>query len=245
VIQRDFKDESLKPVTIKQLLEAKDLGNGENFEIDGHPFTQITFVGQVRNISIQETRIRFLVDDGSGEIDVSKFTNEAMTEDAESLPKQDSYVRVFGRLRNVGQKKNVSAQFVRPLTDMNELSAHYLEATLVHLQCTKGPIESVVGGNSNTNGAGNHAGVGSNNANIAGFGPEIAQKLSFVGPAAQQVYKHLYHAPQGSEGLNMSDISREMKMNIDQTKRAGDELLAQGLIFSTVDEDTWAPLIEM
>jgi replication factor A2 len=243
-MQKDFKEESLKAVTIKQLLEAKDLGNGENFDIDGHPLTSFTFVGQVLNITIQETRIRITVDDGTGQIEASKFTSEAMSEDADSLPKQNQYIRIHGKLRTIGNKKNVSANFVRPLTDMNELSAHYLEATLVHLYCTKGPLNSIGGGNANSNGDGGHA-AGGELSNIPGITKAAAQKLTMVGKVAQQVYRHIMSSPQSTEGLNMQDISRDLRIDLNQVRKAGDDLMSQALIYITLDEDTWALLPEM
>lgn len=238
MVQREYKDESLKPVTIKQLLDARDLGNGENFEIDGHPFTQITFVGQVRSISVQETRIRFLVDDGTGEVDVSKFTAEAMNEDMEELPKQDSYVRVFGRLRNVGNKKNVSAQFVRPITDFNEISGHLLEATYVHLLCKIGPVDQLAANNQNAyGGAQQHAGGNTNGGGNS--------RLASLRPTVRQVMEFMNNTEQGSEGIHMTEIARNTNIPLDQVKRAGEELLSLGMLYTTMDDETWAPLVEV
>ena len=127
---------------------------------------------------------------------------------------------------------------VRPITDFNEISYHFLEATLVHLKMTKGDT-----GNANA-GAANGAG---NNANEYGdkmdMDKNVSQKLNAMGVNARKVYNYLVSQPQGHEGINMHDIAQSLSMDVNACRRAGDELMVEGLTYSTMDEETWAPLI--
>lgn len=65
------------------------------------------------------------------------------------------------------------------------------------------------------------------------------QKMSVV---AKKVYEHLRSAPQNNEGLHVNVIAQQMHIQASDVFKAGDELLGEGLIFTTVDDETWAVL---
>lgn len=54
--------------------------------------------------------------------------------------REDSYVRVFGRLNSFNGKVTVVAHKIRPVTNFNEISYHFLEAIMTHLAFTKKPV---------------------------------------------------------------------------------------------------------
>ena len=66
--------------------------------------------------------------------------------------------------------------------------------------------------------------------------------LPAMTPAARKVYNLLKNEPQSNEGLHIQMIAARLNMPVTEVTRAGDELLTAGLIFSTVDEATWAIL---
>ncbi|KAF2667609.1 single-stranded DNA-binding replication protein A medium subunit [Microthyrium microscopicum] len=241
---RDFKDESVRPITIKQLNDAQDMGNQTDFMMDGKTFKTITFIGQVRKVAILETHIRYSIDDGTGVMEVKKWTDSAQKDRIQdgsmpNLPSQDDYVKVFGTLKAFNDKRHVGANFVRKIDDPNEIPHHFLEATLVHLQLTRGEPNAGNGATAGQNGGdsamydGYSAGAGG-----AGMNPKLAR----VSEHARQVYKFLETQPQGHEGLNVEVIAQAINLPINVAKRAGDELQDAGLTFATEDDGTWAIL---
>ncbi len=73
-------NQSLTPVTIKQLTSAQQSHQDAPFQIDGKDIgqvprkkindIQVTIIGQIRNVNEAATNVSLLVDDGTGTIDV-------------------------------------------------------------------------------------------------------------------------------------------------------------------------------
>lgn len=66
--------------------------------------------------------------------------------------------------------------------------------------------------------------------------------MSNVSPAARRVYQAIKSTPQNNEGLHVENIAATIGMNVNEVMKAGDELLSHSLIFTTVDDLTWASL---
>lgn len=204
--------------------------------------TQITFVGQVRAISVQATNQTFKLDDGTGLIEVKVWLDvDAGPSPTISSIKENAYVRVLGRLKAFNNKKHVAAHVVRPVVDFNEINAHLLEATYVHLYFSRGPPESLQAGGAE-GGAGGGLfvdqgdGAGGAAAAVArGAGRQLPQ-LSAV---AKKVYNLLSTAPQNNEGLNVQYISANLGLPMNEVFKAGDELLGLNIIYPTMDDETW------
>lgn len=203
-------------------------------------------IGQVRNISSQSTNITYKIDDGTGEVEVKKWVDSATADSMEMDPRKafgegkneivtDGYVRVFGAIKSFGHKRYIGAHSVRPVTDINELLCHVLEATAVHLFFTRGPPGAAGAG---ANGAARDALMGG--ADDYGAGQNRA--LASMSPLAKKVYNLLKTEPQDDTGLHMQQIASKLTLPVTDVARAGEELLGAGVIFSTMDEQTWAIL---
>jgi replication factor A2 len=231
----------LRPVTIKQINDAQDgHGDGE-FKIDGTKITQLTFVGQIRNISTQTTHVTYKLDDGTGTIEVKQWTDSdaSMDEGDSAKPqlKENGYARVWGKIKSFSNKRHVGAHMIRPIMDYNEVLYHMLESTAVHLFFTKGPLETAApkaaAGNSSYGMQANTYGGAQNGAMDGTAG------LSMT---AKKVYNIMKTTPQTNEGLHIQDIASRLRMDTAEVARAGDDLLSNGMIYTTVDESTWAIL---
>lgn len=117
---------------------------------------------------------------------------------------------------------------------MNEVSFHMLEATAVHLYFTRGPPGQA--GGAMANGAGGDQQQGAAGGN---YGDSNLASLSQI---AKKVYQFLRSVQQSNEGVNQGEIGTALKMNLGDVAKAGDELLSNGFIYTTVDDNTWAIL---
>ncbi|KAF2152321.1 nucleic acid-binding protein [Myriangium duriaei CBS 260.36] len=233
-----YGNNTLRPVTIKQI-HAAELPDpdADAYMLDNSECTQITFVGQIMNISQQTTNVTYKLDDGTGQIEVKVWVDPERidVEDPNSMLgrlRENAYARCWGKIKSFG-KRHVVAHVARPVTDMNEVNYHLLEATAVHLQLTRGAPGEKKGG----------AGAdGYGQANGASYGGGGADKLGNVSSGAKKVYQCIQNTPQTNEGLHMQDIAMRTSMEVSDVLKAGDELQGMGLIYTTVDDHTWAVL---
>jgi len=120
------------------------------------------------------------------------------------------------------------------VTDYNEINYHLLEATAVHLHFTKGLLDSLKAQSNGANGSnGGQQGSG-------GGGDERIPAMTSA--SARKVYQCIANTPQTNEGLHMQDIAKRTGLEVSEVLKAGDELQSNGLIYTTVDDHTWAIL---
>jgi replication factor A2 len=228
-------------VTIKQLLDCEEAYPDAELAIDGAPIHQVTFVGQVRAIQPQTTNITYRLDDGTAIIDVKKWVDAEKVDDGDPKFAVDQYVRVWGRFKPFNNKKMVSALFIRAVDDYNEVNYHLLEATYVHLYFTKGLPAQHRGGDT----AAAAAGDGGDSMFVdqyGGGGGGGPSKLDGCSRGAQTVYNFLQNTPGGNEGVHLNTILNGTHMPARDVIAAADELLTQGLVYTTIDDETWAIL---
>jgi replication factor A2 len=240
--QQSYQDESLRPVTIKQLLDAEEAYAGADFKVDNATITQVTFVGQVRNINVQPTNVTFKLDDGTGQIDVKKWNDADKQEDADPGFELDSYIRIWGRLRSFSNKRHLHAHVIRPVADFNEVNYHLLEAAYVHLHYTRGPLGQNGAPGVDGDSMFVDAGAGYSNGAGAGASSQSNNKLSGCTPDAKKMYNFMNSTAGGNEGAHLNVISSSVGMSVRDVLQAADELLQHGLIYETVDRETWAIL---
>ncbi|KXJ92183.1 hypothetical protein Micbo1qcDRAFT_134259 [Microdochium bolleyi] len=233
--QKNFADESLRPVTIKQIIDAEQSSPEDPFRIDGQEITQVTFVGMVRSISPQTTNITYKIDDGTGVIEVKQWLDSDKQDENSSKADTplDSYVRVWGRVRNFN-RRHIGAHVIKPVTDFNEVNYHLLEATYVHLFFTKGGLPS--GGAANGAGSGDGMFVDNDGGNSGGA------NLTGMSPNARKMFQWLQNAEGGNEGVNLHVIAQGARMSVPDVMAASEELIGPGLIYTTVDDETFAIL---
>ncbi|KAF2202730.1 replication protein A, subunit RPA32 [Delitschia confertaspora ATCC 74209] len=242
--KKGYAEETLRPVTIKQIQDAQQPSE-DVFKIDGQSISQLTFVGQIRNISTQTTNITYKIDDGTGSIEVKLWVDQDALERPDAKREkliENSYCRVWGKLKSYGNKKHVGAHVIRPVEDLNEISYHLLEATVVHLYFTKGPLSGSGAGTAaiaktdaygqqQDSYGGTSMGVGANSDELRG-----------LPPVARRVFELMRTAPQSNEGLHQQDIATRLGLDTGVVAEAGDDLLSRGLIYTTMDDQTWAVL---
>lgn len=158
---------------------------------------------------------------------------------------ENEWARVWGRLKAFNDKRHVGAHVIRPVTDKMEITYHLLEATYVHLYFTRGPLEQPNKGGANGQGGGNESYDGQG-GNQSGYGASDTtangRAMPTVSQSARRVFSILQSSPQNNEGLHVQNIAASLQMNVADVMKAGDELLSHSMIFTTVDDNTWALL---
>ncbi|PGH18413.1 hypothetical protein AJ79_00482 [Helicocarpus griseus UAMH5409] len=244
-----YMKNTLRPVTIKQAHEATQSHGGADFQIDGTDISQITFVGQVRGISHLTTFITYKLDDGTGEMEVKQWleknavnptgdemdTGGATRPSSETEVQVNGYAKVYGKLSSFNNRRNFVALVIRPITNMDEYHCHFLEATAIHLYYTRGPPGGGQQSNKAISGAGDAVGGG-------GDGALAGKALPPMSALARKVFETLSNTPQSNEGLHVQNIAALMGLPSGDVFKGGEELLSNGLIYPTVDDNTWAIL---
>lgn len=114
-----------------------------------------------------------------------------------------------------------------------------LEADYVHLFFTKGPL----GGQNGAGGDGDSMFVDGDAGYDQGGGAGATNaKLSGCGVMARKMFTFMESQAGSNEGININVIRSKTGMAVRDVLTASDELLGQGLIYTTVDDETWAIL---
>ncbi|KAI0546066.1 replication protein A, subunit RPA32 [Xylaria curta] len=234
---KPINDESLRPVTIKQIIDAEPAYAGDaSFRIDGLDVKQVTIVGMVRAINPQTTNITYKVDDGTGIIEVKQWldADKSAEENATPAIAEEEYVRVWGRLKSFSNKRHIGAHVIKPVRDYNEIHYHMLEAGYVHLFFTRGGPPG--GGDGGAVGGGD----GGGDSMFVDQGDDA--RYRGYGAKARRMYDYLQRSGNPTEGIHMQVIARETGMTIQDVMAAAEELLSHGTIYTTMDDETYAIL---
>jgi replication factor A2 len=245
--QQAYGKDTVRPVTILQLLTATQPHPDADFRISGHELTLCTFVAQIQSIASLSTNTTYKLDDGTGLVECKVWIDldaqNAESKKGEKPLREGDYVRVYGRLKSFNNKRHLGAHVVRRIEDFNEVAYHLLEATYVHLYLTRGPPESLAGGGGAAAGADGMfvggAGAAAQDAGAAAMG---GRSLPNMSPLAKRVFNQLAASPQNNEGLHVHALASALGMPVNEVFKAGDELLGLGVIYTTVDDETWAVL---
>lgn len=132
---------TLTPVTIKEVLESRQEVQDGPYVVHSQELHHICFVGVVRNIVDHTANIVVTVEDGTGQIDVRKWSQDAKdlaTSQDDNMNKNynsqlaqqyhiGTYVKVFGALKDFTGKKNIQYAVIKPIESFNDVLAHHLE----------------------------------------------------------------------------------------------------------------------
>ncbi|EEB06650.1 single-stranded DNA binding protein Ssb2 [Schizosaccharomyces japonicus yFS275] len=225
----------LRPVTIKQILDATQVHADADFKIDGVEVGQITIVGVLRNIHAQTTNTTYQVEDGTGLIEVRHWEHVEGMSDLST----DTYVRVYGSIKVFSEKIYIASQHIRTIKDPNEVHFHILETIAVHLYFTRKPPA----GSIEQAGA---AGTTSYGANGTGaVGDSLEQKLAeySLTPAQLAVMHAIHNAPETNEGVHLRQLTQAVGPGID-VNAVTEFLMQEGIIYTTIDENHFKSVLQ-
>jgi replication factor A2 len=124
---------TLRSFSIKQLNEY-ELDEGSSLHrIDTAEVTSIQVIGWVRSTKTTHAGSVFVVEDGTGSIDCSFWSNGAYEEEQSGYIEEGNLLRVDGAIRTFNGKKSIAASHVMLIDDPNYITYHFLSCIHQHL----------------------------------------------------------------------------------------------------------------
>ncbi|KAK0531411.1 Replication factor A protein 2 [Tilletia horrida] len=236
---------SLRPVTIRQILTADQPHADADFCLDGADLGQLTFVAVVRNVSRNATNVSYSVEDGTGTIEVRQWL-DSQSDDSEKATEisQNTYVRILGTVKSFQSKRSISVGHIRPVEDFNEIFFHKLEAAYVHLQLTRGSGGQQQGFKGNATSASDYSMGNLGGANSSGGAafPDLSS------PLQRKIMEALMSLVPGAgdDGVHVGQIKRKVTQGAsnysdDQITDAIEELQNEGYLYQSANEDHVLP----
>ncbi|KAE8211718.1 hypothetical protein CF319_g4976 [Tilletia indica] len=235
---------SLRPVTIRQILAADQPHADADFCLDGVDLGQLTFVAVVRNMSQNATNVSYSVEDGTGTIEVRQWL-DSQSDDSEKASEitQNTYVRILGTVKSFQSKRSISVGHIRPVEDFNEIFFHKLEAAYVHLQLTRGAGGDGAAPKGNATSASDYsgsfaAGAGGGNASFPDLSSPLQRKIMEALTALK--------VDAGEDGVHVGQIKRRVTQGAsnytdEEITDAIDELQNEGYLYQSANEDHVLP----
>jgi replication factor A2 len=104
--------------------------------VDGKELSQLVFVGRVNKVTISPSNIQYVIDDGTGSVDVRQYTDMEEDEHRATFG-EGCFVRVVGQVKRFNSKKSVTVYKVFQIESLDELAHHFLSTVVTHLALTK------------------------------------------------------------------------------------------------------------
>uniref|UniRef100_A0A2P2J8L2 Replication protein A 32 kDa subunit B isoform X1 n=1 Tax=Rhizophora mucronata TaxID=61149 RepID=A0A2P2J8L2_RHIMU len=222
----------LLPLTAKQI---HDLASNDelNFISDGVEVTNVTVVGRVYQKEDKASEYTFLVDDGTGQIECNRWIQESVDADELAAILIGMYVRVHGQLRGLQGRRFINIFSVRPVTDFNEITSHFVECIYVHFynnRLRKGLATQPHSATNNTL-KGYQAAPPSQFS--AHFGTDGVSNIG-------QMILNLLQQPAylaNEDGAHRNVIAQHLHIPMNKLMEELQSLVDNGFIYSTIDDD--------
>ncbi|XP_062078674.1 replication protein A 32 kDa subunit A-like [Humulus lupulus] len=219
--------QALLPLTVKQISTAFVPGNEKSeFHVDGVDVNNVKLVGIVSNKAGRITDVTFVLDDGTGRIDCNKWFHEAVdTSEMEGIS-DGMYVCVHGRLKSFQGKRTLNVFSIRPVEDFNEVASHFIECIYVHLY-NKKKVQAQGGATTQPQ---------ATNSMHQSF----AQYSADGSKTTEEMVLEILHHPSclaREEGANVDHMIQQLKIPRNKLMLAIENLVREGNIYSTIDDD--------
>ncbi|KAF9186002.1 replication factor A protein 2 [Haplosporangium sp. Z 767] len=241
---KKIANHTLRPVTIKQLLQVAQTQSDGDFKIDDRDLGQITFIATVRGINRQSTQHTYTVEDGTGTIETKKFPSDD-DENAEADPiLENSMVRIVGVLKQYNQRFSVNLHTIRPVDDSNELIHHLAEVMYVHCALTRPKINAMNAGSSSTMGVAHinyNSNFSSHSMAAAGSAPAASRPLTSK-DIPEQIAQMIQGHPGKASGMGVPRREIQARFapvlgSAETVNAMINSMIGEGLLYTTDDDD--------
>ncbi|KAM0020942.1 putative replication protein A [Helianthus debilis subsp. tardiflorus] len=204
------KRETLLPLTVNQINKALLLNDDKvNFLIDGVDVNNVKLVGMVLNKAAEGVNeIRFVLDDGTGRIDCLKWVNEPVDIKEMEPIMEGVYVRVHGQLKELQGKKHLIVFGIKPVTDFDEITHHFVECIYVHSYNTRLMFTG-------------HYGAADG---LSGIDKMV---LDYLIQSSSVAMEH---------GVHQEELVKQLGIPLDKIVAALNTLVDESLVYNTVDD---------
>lgn len=200
--------------------------------MNGEEVHNLTLLGKIVEASDAATSQQYVVDDGTGAVTVKKWVDADDAEGAKQVMAVGQYVRVYGHVRVFQGQRNVIAFSMRPVTDFNEITYHFLDViyanshNVARAAAAPAPAEVKADGSAYAApaaaaAAGAAAGAASDNCNDSVFA--------------------VFNSPMGhgDTGANVADVVSSLngRFTEAQVREAVEHLVNEGHLYSTIDDN--------
>lgn len=243
--------QSVMPLTVRQLRNAQH-GMDEVFRVDGQPLAQVTFIGRIVAVDTSHpTNTNYKIDDGTGIIDVKRWSEADEAGSTQAAATQDilplnMYVRVYGHLRLWQGSLNVVAFRLIKIDNHNEITFHLLDSIYTHLYHTKGPLPPEPHGTSAASGG------------LMGPPPPTPPRRTHAAaefrspgsgrftPPQEAILQALLSAPNKDQGLHRDELLKSIVGFPEGILRNElDRLISDAHIYTTLDDDHFCTAVQL
>ncbi|XP_014478389.1 PREDICTED: replication protein A 32 kDa subunit [Dinoponera quadriceps] len=202
-------DRNIVPVLIKHITSTTG-----DLQIGGKTINTLKFVGIVRHIEQETTKISYHIQDDTGILTAMMWL-EADKNAVEDI-QIDTYVRVHGLIRDQNNQRHVLILRIYPLQNLNHLTCHFMEVIHFMLNCNKSVGESAAEPNALT----------------------FDNTMSGMSPEQMTVLEIVRSAHDSDCGIEKRDIITKLpKHVISRLDEILDFLSCEGHIYTTSSED--------
>ncbi|GAA5970159.1 hypothetical protein JCM11641_000296 [Rhodosporidiobolus odoratus] len=243
--------QSLRPVTIHQLLAASQAFSEAEFYVDGGEIKDVSLVACIRNVTVSATQVTMLIEDGTGQMDARSWLDPSSEDGGQRDEWQvNSYVRIIGTLKTFSTKRHINVNRCRKVEDYNEILFHPLECIFVHkFYANHGqlPGQSASAINSTTYDSGNnpYAGDGGATSNDGGGGGGGAEPYADLPSGQRRIMQFVSdlvaNGTAGDEGVNVNQIVRGVGGPHGKIQEEVKNLINDGHLYETIDDDHVLP----
>ncbi|KAH9946108.1 replication protein A subunit RPA32 [Epithele typhae] len=233
---------SLRPVTLRQLLQAQQEHSDAAWKIGDVEVGQVMVVAQALSVQAQTTNCVYMLDDGTARFEARQWV-DANSDDEDRVDiKEGSYVRVLGRMGAFAQKTYLVATHIKQLPlqkHSDEVFFHALDVAATTLIFERGPTKR----GSSISRVANGSASGATSAYAAQSHGGAASNSQFAGlPSLQKsIIEFMLKQPPNEDGINVGAIAR----HVSSTGHAADagiisaaleQLMDQGHVYTTIDD---------
>ncbi|XP_022145139.1 replication protein A 32 kDa subunit A [Momordica charantia] len=232
----------LVPVTVKQISEAFHSGEEKaNFVINGVDITNVTIVGKVSEKAERNTDITFVVDDGTGRIGCKRWVNDTFDTKQMDDIQDGMYIRVNGHLKIFQGNMQIFAFSVRPVTNCDEITFHFIECIHDYLRNSKLQLNGVASTQSQSSDSTVNALVQSGSSGYQTASSELSSGQHTVDVKKNPDdlvldYLQLPSSVAKEKGIHRDELSQQLKIPLEKILDSIRSLEDEGLIYSTIDE---------
>ncbi|KAG0140262.1 hypothetical protein CROQUDRAFT_665413 [Cronartium quercuum f. sp. fusiforme G11] len=229
---KEKADQTLRPVTIKQLVEADVSHSDSVFAIQDVEVVNVSFCAVVRKITRNPTNVLIQVEDGTGTIEVRKWIESSDGEieglDPETGVQEQEWVRVIGGVKSFNQKRNVAVLRIQKITDFNMINYHLLDVVRITLQYERGISNE------------NYMAV--DHPNPATTAARVLSAQHDHRPPRQAKIMAMFTDQEiPDEGIHLAEIARTCGMKLEDVEEETNKLKAAGELYATVDDNHLKP----